>query len=75
MTFIIYVTGTAKVPVADCNIKHFNSQEKEIFIFKDYIKEFKNHIYGQTKKCLYLKVCDLIMIWSTILKVIENYFI
>ncbi|XP_047737301.1 2-oxoglutarate and iron-dependent oxygenase JMJD4 isoform X2 [Hyalella azteca] len=51
--------GLAEVPVADCDQKHYNSQQKETFLLKNYLSKYwLNHKCEENKshqKCLYLK--------------------
>nr|XP_039264175.1 2-oxoglutarate and iron-dependent oxygenase JMJD4-like [Styela clava] len=50
--------GNAKVPVADCNKKYFNSQCKTETTFSEFITYWENYItqgYKEKHPCLYLK--------------------
>ena len=53
---IIVVTGEAKVPVADCNIKDL-AYSKNTWVFRDYVKYWKGMIDGsrEDQRLLYLK--------------------
>lgn len=46
------------VPVANCDVKEYNSNPKEQLPFKEYIKYWKEYIkngYRSSQGCLYLK--------------------
>ncbi|XP_075000478.1 2-oxoglutarate and iron-dependent oxygenase JMJD4 isoform X3 [Calonectris borealis] len=50
--------GEAVVPVANCDVKEYNSNPKEQLPFKEYIKYWKEYIkndYRSSRGCLYLK--------------------
>ncbi|XP_049654835.1 2-oxoglutarate and iron-dependent oxygenase JMJD4 isoform X2 [Accipiter gentilis] len=50
--------GEAVVPVANCDVKEYNSNPKEELPFKEYIKYWKEYIkndYRSSRGCLYLK--------------------
>ncbi|XP_045625875.2 2-oxoglutarate and iron-dependent oxygenase JMJD4 isoform X2 [Procambarus clarkii] len=49
--------GEAEVPVANCDQKHYDSQEKTTYKLKDYIDYWKGlrKTSSGTKQCLYLK--------------------
>jgi hypothetical protein len=44
-----------KVPVSDCDVKYFNSQEKVEMTLEDYLTYWENRSRENVKKCLYLK--------------------
>ncbi|KFW88780.1 JmjC domain-containing protein 4, partial [Phalacrocorax carbo] len=50
--------GEAVVPVANCDVKEYNSNPKEQLPFKEYVKYWKEYIkndYRSSRGCLYLK--------------------
>ncbi|KFZ48400.1 JmjC domain-containing protein 4, partial [Podiceps cristatus] len=50
--------GEAVVPVANCDVKEYNSNPKEQLPFKEYINYWKEYIkngYRSPRGCLYLK--------------------
>lgn len=52
------LAGEAVVPVANCDVKEYNSNPKEQLPFKEYIKYWKEYIkndYRSSRGCLYLK--------------------
>ena len=52
------ISGDAEVPVADCDQKHYDSQEKKTYKLKDYV-DYWNGLRETScgkKQCLYLKV-------------------
>lgn len=56
--FSICVIGDGEVPVADCDQKHYDSQEKKTYKLRDYIDywhSLRDPCLGK-KSCLYLKV-------------------
>lgn len=55
---VFYISGEAVVPVANCDVKEYNSNPKEQLPFKEYIKYWKEYIkngYRSSQGCLYLK--------------------
>lgn len=55
---LIASSGEAKVPVANCDQKHYDSQEKKTFTLQEYIKYWNGLRKSSEGKqlCLYLKV-------------------
>ncbi|MBN3324130.1 JMJD4 protein, partial [Atractosteus spatula] len=50
--------GDALVPVANCNVKEYNANPKQIMPFKDFVAYWKEYIqngHSSNKGCLYLK--------------------
>ncbi|XP_067148165.1 2-oxoglutarate and iron-dependent oxygenase JMJD4 isoform X2 [Apteryx mantelli] len=56
--YLLQKFGEAIVPVANCDVKEYNSNPKEQIPFKEYINYWKEHIkndYRSSRGCLYLK--------------------
>ncbi|XP_030334644.1 2-oxoglutarate and iron-dependent oxygenase JMJD4 isoform X3 [Strigops habroptila] len=56
--YLLQKFGEAVVPVANCDVKEYNSNPKEQLPFKEYIKYWKEYIkndYCSSRGCLYLK--------------------
>ncbi|KAK2514020.1 Jmjd4 [Columba guinea] len=54
----VYISGDAVVPVANCDVKEYNSNPKEQLPFKEYVNYWKEYIkngYRSSRGCLYLK--------------------
>lgn len=51
-------SGEAEVPVADCDQKHYDSQEKKTYKLSEYIDYWngQRETSSGRKQCLYLKV-------------------
>ncbi|XP_066572385.1 2-oxoglutarate and iron-dependent oxygenase JMJD4 isoform X2 [Amia ocellicauda] len=55
---LLHDFGDAQVPVADCSVKEYNANPKQILPFRDYIAYWKEYIqlgHSSPKGCLYLK--------------------
>ncbi|KAG0712256.1 JmjC domain-containing protein 4 [Chionoecetes opilio] len=57
--FPVRRNGEAKVPVADCDQKHYDSQEKKTYTLQEYIQYWNTARESSEGKklCLYLKNC------------------
>ncbi|XP_015269597.1 PREDICTED: jmjC domain-containing protein 4 isoform X2 [Gekko japonicus] len=56
--YLLRTFGEAVVPVANCDVKEYNSNPKEHLKLKEYISYWKEHIkknYRSPRGCLYLK--------------------
>lgn len=57
---LLHVTPTEEtpVPVANCNVKEYNANPKQIMPFKEFIQYWREYIqngHSSPKGCLYLK--------------------
>jgi len=55
----IELTGEASVPVANCNVEHYNSHLKTDWKLNDYIDylvKYAENDYSSSMECLYMKV-------------------
>ncbi len=53
--FRTVLPSNQKVPVSDCDVKYFNSQEKVEMTLEDYLSYWESRSSENVKKCLYLK--------------------